>query len=60
MAVEAERYGVSVVGSEIIGLIPRKAIDMAQGHNLKLENFRPEIVLENRITEALAARRVHS
>jgi len=60
VAVEAERYGVSVVGSEIIGLIPRKAIDMAQGHNLKLENFRPEIVLENRITEALAARRVHS
>lgn len=54
---EAERYGVSVVGSEIVGLIPKKAIELSAEHFLRYENFRPELVLENRVAEALAARR---
>ncbi len=53
---EAERYGVSVAGSEIVGLIPRKAIELSAEYFLRYENFRPELVLENRIAEALAAR----
>jgi glutamate formiminotransferase len=53
---EAERYGVSVVGSEIVGLIPRKAIEMASEYFLRAENFRPELVLENRIADAIAKR----
>ena len=53
---EAERYGVPVVGSEIVGLIPRKAIEMAADYFLRYENFRPELVLENRIAEAMTAR----
>jgi formiminotetrahydrofolate cyclodeaminase len=53
---EAERYGVPVVGSEIVGLIPRKAIEMAAEYFLRAENFRPELVLENRIAEAIAKR----
>jgi formiminotetrahydrofolate cyclodeaminase len=53
---EAERYGVSVVGSEIVGLIPKKAIEMSAEYFLRYENFRPELVLENRIAEATAAR----
>jgi glutamate formiminotransferase / formiminotetrahydrofolate cyclodeaminase len=53
---EAERYGVGVVGSEIVGLIPKKAIELAADYFLRFENFRPELVLENRIAEALAAR----
>jgi glutamate formiminotransferase/formiminotetrahydrofolate cyclodeaminase len=53
---EAERYGVPVVGSEIVGLIPRKAVEMAADYFLRCENFRPELVLENRIAEALEAR----
>jgi len=52
---EAERYGVPVVGSEIVGLIPRKAIEMAAEYFLRTENFRPELVLENRIADAVAA-----
>jgi glutamate formiminotransferase/formiminotetrahydrofolate cyclodeaminase len=52
--VEAERYGVSVVGSEIVGLIPRKAIELAAEHFLRAENFRPGIVFENRLAEAMA------
>lgn len=53
---EAERYGVPVVGSEIVGLIPRKAIEMSSEYFLRYENFRPELVLENRIAEAMTAR----
>ncbi|MBZ5723644.1 MAG: glutamate formimidoyltransferase [Acidobacteriia bacterium] len=53
---EAERYGVPVVGSEIVGLIPKKAIEMSAEYFLRYENFRPELVLENRIAEAMAAR----
>jgi len=53
---EAERYGVPVVGSEIVGLIPRKAIEMSVEYFLRYENFRPELVLENRIADAMTAR----
>ena len=53
---EAERYGVPVVGSEIVGLIPKKAIEMSAEYFLRFENFRPELVLEHRIAEAVAAR----
>jgi glutamate formiminotransferase len=53
---EAERYGVSVAGSEIVGLIPKKAIELSAEYFLRYENFRPELVLENRIAEALSTR----
>jgi glutamate formiminotransferase / formiminotetrahydrofolate cyclodeaminase len=53
---EAERYGVPVVGSEIVGLIPKKALEMSAEYFLRFENFRPELVLENRIADAMASR----
>ena len=53
---EAERYGVPVVASEIVGLIPKKAIEMSADYFLRFENFRPELILENRIAEAVAER----
>jgi glutamate formiminotransferase len=53
---EAERYGVGVIGSEIVGLIPRKSIELSAEYFLRFENFHPELVLENRIAEALSAR----
>jgi glutamate formiminotransferase/formiminotetrahydrofolate cyclodeaminase len=53
---EAERYGVDVVGSEIVGLIPKKSIELSAEYFLRFENFRPELVLENRIAQALSAR----
>jgi glutamate formiminotransferase/formiminotetrahydrofolate cyclodeaminase len=53
---EAERYGVPVVGSEIVGLIPKKAIELSAEYFLRYENFRPELVLENRIADAMTAR----
>lgn len=53
---EAERYGVPVVGSEIVGLIPKKSIELSAEYFLRFENFKPELVLEHRIAEAVAAR----
>ena len=49
---EAERYGVAIAGSEIIGLIPRKAVEMAAEFFLSVENFHPGLVLENRLDAA--------
>jgi formiminotetrahydrofolate cyclodeaminase len=53
---EAARHGVSVVSSEIVGLIPRKALEMSAGYFLRCENFSPQLVLENRIADAMASR----
>jgi glutamate formiminotransferase / formiminotetrahydrofolate cyclodeaminase len=51
---EAERYGVSIVGSEIVGLIPKRAIELTADFYLQLENFSAAQVLENRIEASLA------
>ncbi len=51
---EAERYGVMPVGSEIVGLVPKKAIEMAADYFLQLENFSPAQVFENRLADALS------
>jgi glutamate formiminotransferase / 5-formyltetrahydrofolate cyclo-ligase len=48
---EAERSGVSVVGSEIVGLTPADALVMAAEHYLRLENFTSAQVLEMRLLE---------
>lgn len=50
---EAARYGVPVVGSEIVGLVPQEALNLAAEYYLQLENFRPEMILEERITQAM-------
>lgn len=48
---EAERYGVHVAGSEIVGLIPQRALEQAAEFYLRVENFRPAMILENRLAE---------
>ena len=45
----AERYGVPVVGSEIVGLVPMDALVDSAEFYLKLENFSREQVLEKRL-----------
>jgi glutamate formiminotransferase len=50
---EAARFGVRIAGSEIIGLVPRKALDEAAAHFLRIEGFRPAMILENRLREAV-------
>ncbi|ADH60261.1 glutamate formiminotransferase [Thermoanaerobacter mathranii subsp. mathranii str. A3] len=48
---EAERYGVNVIGSEIIGLVPAKALFDVANYYLRIENFSENMVLENKIYE---------
>src|SRR5438552_9073057 len=51
---EAERYGVTIGSSEIVGLIPQKALEQTAEFYLRVENFRPEMILENRLTEVMS------
>jgi glutamate formiminotransferase len=46
---EAARYGVSVLESEIVGLVPAAALMAAAEFYLQLERFGPEQVLENKL-----------
>ena len=48
---EAERHGVPIVGSEIVGLCPADALVLTAEHYLRLERFSPEQVLELRLLE---------
>ncbi|RLF62288.1 MAG: glutamate formiminotransferase, partial [Thermoplasmata archaeon] len=50
---EAERYGVSIVGSEIVGLIPMEALIDVADFYLRLENFDENQVLEKRLLEQI-------
>ena len=49
---EAARYGVAIAASEIVGLIPKKAIEMTAEWYLQVENFKADLVLENRLAAA--------
>jgi len=51
---EAAAQGAEVAGSEIIGLVPRQALVGASVHYLRVENFHPELILENRLEQVLA------
>jgi len=51
---EAERYGVSIHHSELVGLIPQQALVDAAIWHLQLDSFTPGQILENRLFEAAA------
>jgi len=46
---EAERYGVPVVGSEVVGLLPLRVVADTARHYLRLEDFEDAQVLETRL-----------
>ena len=46
---EARRYGVNILGSEVVGLIPMQALIDCAEYYLQLEGFSGEQVLENRL-----------
>lgn len=48
---EAKRYGVPVIGSEVIGLVPMAALINSAEYYLQIENFSMSQVLEKRISE---------
>jgi glutamate formiminotransferase len=48
--VEAERNGAAIHSSEIVGLVPRRALDLSDVAALRLEDFSPETkILETRL-----------
>jgi glutamate formiminotransferase len=46
---EATAQGVEVLSSEIVGLVPRRALEDAAVQYLKVENYHPQLVFENRL-----------
>lgn len=46
---EAQRYGVEVHSSELVGLIPQAALAETAAWYLQWDNFSPELILENRL-----------
>src|SRR6267154_4791082 len=53
---EAARYGVSPVSSEIVGLIPKKALEQAAEWFLQVENFDSSLILENRLAAVMGGK----
>src|ERR1700758_3024300 len=53
---EAARYGVMPVSSEIVGLIPKKALEQAAEWFLQVENFDSSLILENRLAAVMSGK----
>jgi glutamate formiminotransferase/formiminotetrahydrofolate cyclodeaminase len=51
---EASAQGIHVAGSEIVGLIPRRALEDAAVHYLKVENYHSDLIVENRLARVLS------
>jgi len=53
---EAARYGVLPASSEIVGLIPKKALEQAAEWFLQVENFDSSLILENRLAAVMGGK----
>src|SRR5208282_3751365 len=53
---EAARYGVAPVSSEIVGLIPKKALEATAEWFLQVENFDSSLILENRLAAVMSGK----
>jgi glutamate formiminotransferase / formiminotetrahydrofolate cyclodeaminase len=53
---EAARYGVMPVSSEIVGLIPKKALEQSAEWFLQVENFDSSLILENRLAAVMGGK----
>jgi len=53
---EAARYGVTPQSSEIVGLIPKKALEDAAEWFLQIENFDSSLILENRLAAVMSGK----
>jgi glutamate formiminotransferase / formiminotetrahydrofolate cyclodeaminase len=51
---EAERYGVGILNTEMVGLVPQEALIDAAVWYTQLDMFSPEQILENRLQESAA------
>ncbi len=53
---EAARYGVGVESSEIVGLVPKRALEDAAEWFLQVENFNSSMILENRLASVMSGK----
>jgi glutamate formiminotransferase/formiminotetrahydrofolate cyclodeaminase len=53
---EAARYGVAPLSSEIVGLIPKRALEQAAEWFLQVENFDSSLILENRLAAVMGGK----
>ncbi|HWE83702.1 MAG TPA: glutamate formimidoyltransferase [Terracidiphilus sp.] len=53
---EAARYGAMPVSSEIVGLIPKAALEQAAEWFLQVENFDSSLILENRLASVMSGK----
>jgi glutamate formiminotransferase / formiminotetrahydrofolate cyclodeaminase len=53
---EAARYGVTPASSEIVGLIPKKALESSAQWFLQVENFDSSLILENRLSAVMSGK----
>jgi glutamate formiminotransferase len=53
---EAQRYGVVPVSSEIVGLIPKLALEQAAEWFLQVESFDSSLILENRLASVMGGK----
>jgi formiminotetrahydrofolate cyclodeaminase len=53
---EAARYGAAPLSSEIVGLVPKKALEDAAEWFLQVENFDSSLILENRLAAVMGGK----
>src|SRR5215471_17796456 len=53
---EAARHGVEPLSSEIVGLIPKRALEDAAEWFLQVENFDSSLILENRLAAVMGGK----
>lgn len=53
---EAARYGAMPISSEIVGLIPKKALEQAAEWFLQVEHFDSSLILENRLAAVMSGK----
>src|SRR5262249_19142989 len=51
---EAARYGATITGSEIVGLVPQAALNACSEFYLQIENFSNDLILERRLQAELS------
>lgn len=56
---EAIKHGVKIIESEVIGLIPERALVDTAKYYLQLDNFKYKQILENRIQKKMEASRLY-
>jgi len=56
VSAEAARYGVIPASSEIVGLIPKKALEQAAEWFLQIEHFNSSLILENRLASVMGGK----